>query len=219
MQYLLIHRRTTLGEGITRSVGAMKNRTKVIAGVLAIAAVAILAYGLFMGEPTEEDTTDHMGMWDNTRSYSTTNLTLIVGASFLIAVGVMFILLREEYVPLPPSMAVPPRDLSTEKGVEGSVPKHEEVAPAPAEEKDLRPPEEVAAEENYLVLRLLTGDERTMFKAIMDTGGEALQKDLIQRTKMSNAKVSRVLEKLEQKGVVSKERHGSTNKIRIKLKT
>ena len=58
-----------------------------------------------------------------------------------------------------------------------------------------------------------------MFKAIMDTGGEALQKDLIQRTKMSNAKVSRVLEKLEQKGVVSKERHGSTNKIRIKLKT
>ena len=172
-----------------------------------------------MGEPTEEDTTDHMGMWDNTRSYSTTNLTLIVGASFLIAVGVMFILLREEYVPLPPSMVVPPRDLSAEKGAEGSVPKKEEAAPEPAEEEDLRLPEEVAAEENYLVLRLLTGDERTMFKAIMDTGGEALQKDLIQRTKMSNAKVSRVLEKLEQKGVVSKERHGSTNKIRIKLKT
>ena len=111
----------------------MKNRTKVIAGVLAIAAVAILAYGLFMGEPTEEDTTDHMGMWDNTRSYSTTNLTLIVGASFLIAVGIMFILLREEYVPLPPSMIIPPRNLSAEKGGEGSVPKKEEAAPEPAE--------------------------------------------------------------------------------------
>jgi uncharacterized membrane protein len=36
---------------------------------------------------------------------------------------------------------------------------------------------------------------------------------------MSNAKVSRVLEKLEQKGVVSKERYGSTNRIRIKLRT
>jgi uncharacterized membrane protein len=55
-----------------------------------------------------------------------------------------------------------------------------------------------------------------MFKAVMDSGGEALQKDLILRTKMSNAKVSRVLDKLAQKGVVTKERHGATNKIRIR---
>ena len=82
------------------------------------------------------------------------------------------------------------------------------VARAPAAGKDERE-----------ALRLLTGDERTMFKAIMDSKGEALQKDLMQRTNMSNAKVSRVLEKLEQKGVVSKERYGSTNRVRIKLRT
>ncbi len=197
----------------------MKNKTKVIAAALAIAAIALLAYALFMGEPADEDATDHMGMWDNARSYSTSNLAIIVAASFLIAVAVMFILLREEYVPLPPSMAIPPPPLASEKGEEGAVPKEREEAPEEPVEKELRPTEEVVAEENYLVLRLLSGDERTMFKAIMDTGGEALQKDLIQRTKMSNAKVSRVLEKLEQKGVVSKERHGSTNKIRIKLRT
>jgi len=190
----------------------MKNKLKIIAAVLAVVAIALLAYALFMGEPTEEDTIDH-GMWDN-RAYSTENLALIVTASFLIAVAIMFILLREDYVPLPPSMTPPPsKD-------EPAVPEPPAAAGAEvAEAEPARRPEEVAVEENYLVLRLLTGDERTMFKAIMDTGGEALQKDLMQRTSMSNAKVSRVLEKLEQKGVVSKERHGSTNKVRIKLRT
>lgn len=201
----------------------MKNKMKVVAAVLAIIAIVLLAYALFMGEPTEEDTTTHPGMWDPDRAYSTTSLALIVAASFLIAVALMFILLREEYVPLPPSMVPPPpppqemRADPVPEAVQEAVPAT--PVPEPAVEKGVRPPEEVAAEENYLVLRLLTGDERTMFKAIMDTGGEALQKDLMQRTKMSNAKVSRILEKLEQKGVVSKERYGSTNKVRIKLKT
>jgi uncharacterized membrane protein len=34
---------------------------------------------------------------------------------------------------------------------------------------------------------------------------------------MSNAKVSRVLDRLEQKGVITKERHGSTNRVAIRL--
>lgn len=190
----------------------MKNKTKVIAAVLAVAAIALLAYAIFMGEPTDEDTTDRPGMWDPDRAYSDYGLVMIVAASFLIAVSVAFILLREEYVPLPPSM-VPPPPPPPEKQVEAK------AGPAPEAEPADAAPEEVAAEENYLVLRLLTGDERTMFKAIMDSKGEALQKDLMQRTNMSNAKVSRVLEKLEQKGVVSKERYGSTNRVRIKLRT
>lgn len=194
----------------------MRNRTKVIAAIVAAIAVALLAYALFMGEPADEDSTDRGGMWDNARSYSTSNLAIIVAASFLIAVGIMFILLREEYEPLPPSMAPPP---PPEKETEKTEQVESRPAPAPVEEKVSRPLDEIAAEENYLVLRLLLGDERIMFKAVMDSGGEALQKDLIRRTKMSNAKVSRVLEKLERKGVVSKERHGSTNKIRITLRT
>lgn len=197
----------------------MKNKTKVIAAVLAIIAIVLLAYALFMGEPAEEDPAERPGMWGSDISYPTTGLALIVAASFLIAVAVMFILLREEYVPLPPSMSPPPPPPTGERA--DPVPEAAPVTPVPepVASNDPRPPEEVAVEENYLVLRLLTGDERAMFKAIMDTGGEALQKDLMQRTKMSNAKVSRVLEKLEQKGVISKERHGSTNKVRIKLRT
>jgi uncharacterized membrane protein len=56
-----------------------------------------------------------------------------------------------------------------------------------------------------------------MFLALRDAGGESLQKDLIEKTKMSNAKVTRVLDRLEDKGLIVKERHGMTNKVRINI--
>jgi uncharacterized membrane protein len=195
----------------------MRNWTKILAFSLAVIAIVLLAYALLAEEP--DPTTDEpRGMWDNARSYSTTNIAIIVAASFLIAVSAAFILLREEYEPLPPSLEKPPPPPPKEEVVK----ERSTSVPTPAKESSAvveeHASEELAAEENYLVLRLLSGDERAMFKAIMDSGGEALQKDLIKRTKMSNAKVSRVLDRLEQKGVVSKERYGSTNKIRISLK-
>lgn len=200
---------------------------KVVAAALAIIAIALLAYALMTETPTETDTTDHGGMWDQ-RTYSSTNLMVIVAASFLIAIAVMFIMLRQSYEPLPPEMTKlppppPPPAAAPQKEETARGPGPADPAQAPAETEvatsapPAAPGEDLAARENYLVLRLLTGDERIMFKAVMDTGGEALQKDLIQRTKMSNAKVSRLLDRLEEKGVVTKVRHGSTNKVRIKL--
>ncbi len=197
---------------------------KVIAVVLAAIAIALLAYALMTETPTETDTTDHGGMWDQ-RTYTSTNLAVIVAASFLIAIAVMFILLRQSYEPLPPEMTKLPPPPAAAPPVEQPVRVPDTAIPAQApvetEVTSSTPPaapeENLAARENYLVLRLLTGDERIMFKAVMDSGGEALQKDLILRTKMSNAKVSRLLDRLEEKGVVTKVRHGSTNKVRIKL--
>lgn len=186
---------------------------KVAAAVLAAIAIILLGYAIFAGESQTDDVSTP-GMGDR-HVYSSTNLALIVVSSFLIAMAVMFILLREEYEPLPPSLKpVPPPDAS--ENVEGR------AAPVPATRSVETPSPEAGektsaeeARERYLTLRLLTGDERRMFKAIMDAGGEALQKDLIVNTKMSNAKVTRVLDRLMEKGVITKERHGSTNKVRI----
>jgi uncharacterized membrane protein len=191
----------------------MTKWTKIAAAVLAGVAVVLLLYAIFAPEPTTTDT-DHMGMWDS-RTYSSTNLGLMLFASFLIAIAVMFILLKEEYVPLPPTMEprrLPPPPPADEPKPEIIVTKVPESVLAPQARS-----EDEKARDSYLVLRLLTGDERLMFKAVMDSGGEALQKDLIQRTKMSNAKVSRLLDRLEEKGVITKDRHGSTNKVKIKL--
>lgn len=192
----------------------MAKLTKIAAAAFAVAAIVLLGYAIFSQESDEDVVTPGMG---DRQVYSSSDLALIVVSSFIIAVAIMFIFLREEYEPLPPSMKpyLPPPPPKDEKGPAVL----QDARPVAEKTVSVQPPREADDEEKkretYLVLRLLTGDERTMFRTILDSGGEALQKDLMQRAKMSNAKVSRVLDRLVEKGVVSKERHGSTNKVRI----
>jgi uncharacterized membrane protein len=69
--------------------------------------------------------------------------------------------------------------------------------------------------EEQLILRVLSGDERAIYETILNNGGTMLQKDLIARTRMSNSKVSRTIDHLEGRGVLAKERHGATNRLRL----
>jgi uncharacterized membrane protein len=195
----------------------MRKTTKVITAILICVAVLVLAYAVLSADPAS-DPDEHMGMWDGRATYSSTEIGMIMVASAMIAIALAFILIKEEYEPLPPSMAPPEIPPPPPQGHAEPLPPPEEEATAPekAETREEISPDE-RARETYLVLRLLTGDERAMFKALMDSGGEALQKDLIKTTRMSNAKVSRVLDRLAEKGVISKERWGATNKIRIRL--
>lgn len=190
----------------------MRNRVKLVAIAIAAIAVVVLAYALLTPQ-TQTESNDHMGMFGNHMSYGSGNVGLIAVSSALIVLSLMIMVLWRDYEPLPPSMVpASSRENPTSPVVEGPQAVPTELPTPSAHEVD----EEEAAAREYLVLRLLSGDERTMFKAIMDSGGEALQKDLIVRTKMSNAKVSRLLDRLLQKGVITKERHGATNKVRIK---
>jgi len=184
----------------------MTKWVKWLAIALACVAVLVLAYALLTPQ-TAPSETDHMGMGG--MSYGASGVALVALSLVMLVVAIMILLLWQEYEPLPPTYAQMPLAIENATKTPAVV---EPAAPAPAPPHDR---EEVAARE-YLILRLLTGDERTMFKAVADSGGEALQKDLIVRTRMSNAKVSRLLDKLEQKGVITKERHGATNRIRIK---
>jgi uncharacterized membrane protein len=198
----------------------MAKWTKIAAAVLAAVAIILLSYSLFFAQEPATDTTTTQGMGDK-HIYTSTNLAIMVASSFLIAIAVMFILLREEYEPLPPSMRLLPPPPPAERTVDTeTVSGPEVVVPTdPQEAADMAAetsPDEVKRE-TYIILRLLTGDERIMFKVIMDAGGAALQKDLIKSTKMSNAKVSRVLDRLQEKGVITKERHGSTNRVKISV--
>ncbi len=191
----------------------MNMQVKLAAVILAALGIVILAYAL-LSPQSDTGTTDHMGMLDGHMTYSSGNVGLIALSSALIVIALMIVVLWQGYEPLPPTMMPPATSANLQaQGAVGDVKTEapvEQTAIAPELNKD-----EVVARE-YLVLRLLTGDERTMYKTIMDSGGEALQKDLIVRTRMSNAKVSRLLDRLEEKGVITKERHGATNKIKIK---
>jgi uncharacterized membrane protein len=75
--------------------------------------------------------------------------------------------------------------------------------------------EDWTPEMRNLALRLLQGDERRMLRQIFDAGGQILQKDLVYRAGFSKVKVTRLLDKLERKGLIIRERHGSTNLVRV----
>jgi hypothetical protein len=66
-----------------------------------------------------------------------------------------------------------------------------------------------------IVLRLLAGDERRLYRRVVEAGGTMLQKDLVGAGPFSGSKVTRLLDRLEAKGLISRERHGMTNRIRL----
>ena len=64
-------------------------------------------------------------------------------------------------------------------------------------------------------LRLLDGDKRKVFSEIVEAGGEILQSELPVRTGFSKAKITRILDYLEMKGLIARKSYGMTNKVII----
>lgn len=67
-------------------------------------------------------------------------------------------------------------------------------------------------------LRLLDGDKRKVFNEIVEVNGEILQSDLHVQTGFSRAKITRILNYLELKGLIIRKSYGMTNKIVINRK-
>lgn len=70
----------------------------------------------------------------------------------------------------------------------------------------------------HVVLRLLDGDEQQLMQVVLAARGEALQRDIVRSTAFSDAKVSRLLDRLEARGLVVRERQGMTNRVRATLR-
>lgn len=65
-------------------------------------------------------------------------------------------------------------------------------------------------------LRLLDGDKRKVFSEIVEAGGEITQSELPIRTGFSKSKITRILDYLDEKGLIIRKSYGMTNKIIIK---
>lgn len=68
-----------------------------------------------------------------------------------------------------------------------------------------------------LAIRLLDGDERRLLRVLVEAKGAILQRDLVRITGFSDAKVSRLLDSLQGRGLVVRERHGMANRVRLTL--
>lgn len=76
--------------------------------------------------------------------------------------------------------------------------------------------DEESKRQQEIISRLLEGDEKRLFNIILERDGVILQKDIVAMGIFSKAKVTRLLDKLENRGLIERERHGLTNRVRIK---
>lgn len=57
----------------------------------------------------------------------------------------------------------------------------------------------------------LEGDEKTVASYVQEAGGSLYQSDLVSKTGFSKVRVTRILDKLENDGVIERKRRGMTN--------
>lgn len=62
----------------------------------------------------------------------------------------------------------------------------------------------------------LHGDEKSVYQILLDSDGSAFQSDIVTKTGFSKVKVSRILDRLETKGIVERRRRGMSNVIILK---
>jgi len=75
---------------------------------------------------------------------------------------------------------------------------------------------EKARKKVEVALQMLEGDEKILLKEISDSGSEIAQSDLVVKTGFSEAKISRLLDKLESRGLVVRIRYGMGNMVMLK---
>lgn len=79
-------------------------------------------------------------------------------------------------------------------------------------------PEALEAKKDFIEVDLtkLDEEEKKLYKEIKNKGGSAYQSDLVSVTDFSKVKITRILDKLESKGILERKRRGMTNIIVLK---
>ena len=77
-------------------------------------------------------------------------------------------------------------------------------------------PKEFTKENYQKIITSLNNEEKLIFKILIESQGTLFQSDLVERTKFSKVKVTRLLDKLEGRGLIERKRRGMTNVIILK---
>ncbi len=85
--------------------------------------------------------------------------------------------------------------------------------------KTIRPQVEtkkITKEKYRKAMSNLNKDERPVLEKIIEAEGTIFQSDLVEKTNFSKVKISRILDKLESRGLVERKRRGMTNVVVLK---
>lgn len=162
--------------------------------VLLVAAILVIASGMLLvllqpgGRPGQE-------------GEQPTGLSPTTIAGILVVVIGLALLILGLLNPASVARAAPPTASET--------PDSAPIVQAPS------PPSAMSSDTEAAVVRLLDANERLLYIRLRDAGGVALQRDIVAWRTFSPAKVSRILDRLEAKGLLVRERHGATNRVRL----
>ncbi|MFH0832351.1 MAG: hypothetical protein V1900_01350 [Candidatus Aenigmatarchaeota archaeon] len=74
-------------------------------------------------------------------------------------------------------------------------------------------PKNITKENYQKILGSLSKDEKFVFEKIIESQGTIFQSDLVDKTKFSKVKVTRIIDKLEGRRLVERRRRGMTNVV------
>ncbi len=210
-----------------------ENETALYA-LVAIAVVAILGIGIAAASLATDESVGRMmgggfggGMMNGGTTGTTSASTpgplewtlLVVSAAFLgLATVLLFRSRRGPRESAAPTASVPAATPAAVVDAPRSPPLATAAAPetpAVAAAPPPAPPAVRGPVPETALVKFLNEDERRMYLEIRGHGGEMLQRDLVALGIFSKAKVTRVLDKLEAKGIVVREAHGMTNRVRL----
>ncbi len=75
---------------------------------------------------------------------------------------------------------------------------------------------EVSVENYKTIIDNLSGDDKKVFQLIVQAKGSVFQSDIVTNTGLTKVKVTRVLDRLEGKGLIERKRRGMTNIVILK---
>ena len=68
------------------------------------------------------------------------------------------------------------------------------------------------------IMSKMTKDEKKILKKLIEADGTLFQGEIVEKTEFTKVKVSRILDRLEGKGIVERKRRGMTNIVILKSK-
>ena len=77
-------------------------------------------------------------------------------------------------------------------------------------------PKNITKDNYKKIIDNLTDDEKAVFEKVIESEGTAFQSDLVDKTQFHKVKVTRILDKLEGKGLIERKRRGMTNVVILK---
>jgi uncharacterized membrane protein len=77
-------------------------------------------------------------------------------------------------------------------------------------------PKKITKENYEKIMKDLNADEKIVLEKIIEAEGTIFQSDLVEKSGFTKVKVTRMLDKLEGKGVIERKRRGMTNVVILK---